>query len=415
MRPDFRIFQQGGFQANRQRSPPLALMPGSFFLLSIHRVLILVSGLGLTEQKSVVSTLMRFSRFPVAPFLVLVLSLVANAQQDIARPVTGKEVEKFAAFDPIINAHMDRIGATAASFAMSLNGKIVYSRAYGWSDSEKKIPATPQTTFRLASNSKPITAAIMRQLIAKKRDLKLSTKVIPFLGIKPMGGKVGDQRLNDITIEHLLTHKGGWDKNKSFDPTYRSKTISKAHGINVDDLTKEHIVSYMLTFPLQYKPGEKYAYANIGYMMLGMVIEKVTGKPYSETAEEFAKKLKAEVRISATEVSERHESETHYPRESRLAIHLRDSLGGLTASSESMCKFMKKYWTNGERRKKKEKRSFYHTGSHPRSTNALMEQRKDGVDFSLIFNACKDKGRSEDFAKIRKEINAAIDRVKRSR
>lgn len=358
---------------------------------------------------------MRIHSATLTLFLLLVLGLNALAQQDVARPITGKEVEKFAAIDPIINAHMDRIGATAASFAMSLNGRIVYSRAYGWSDSEKKTPATPQTTFRLASNSKPITAAIMRQLIAKKRDLKLSTKVIPFLGIEPLGGKVGDKRLNDITIEHLLAHRGGWDKRKTFDPTYRPKTISKAHGIDIDELTKEHIVSYTLSYPLQYAPGKQYAYSNLGYMLLGLVIEKVTEKPYSEYAEEFAKKLKAEIRISATEVSDRHENETHYPRESGLVIPLRDSLGGLTASSESMCKFMKKYWANGERRKKNEKRSFYHTGSHAKSTNALMEQRKDGIDFSMIFNACKDKGYSDDLKKIRKEINGAIDQIKRSR
>lgn len=349
-----------------------------------------------------------------ALFTGLLLGLVAQAQQDVVRPITGKEVEKFAAFDPVINAHMDRIGATAASFAVSLNGKIVYSRAYGWSDSEMKVPATPETTFRLASNSKPITAAIMRQLISKKQALKLSTKVIPFLGIEPMGGKFGDERVNDITIEHLLFHKGGWDKSKTFDPTYRPKTISKAHGIKVGDLTKEHIVSYMLSHPLQYDPGEKYAYANIGYMLLGMVIEKVTEKPYAETAKEFADKLKVDIRISATEIDERHENEVHYPRESGLVVPLRDSLGGLTGSAESMCKFMKKYWTDGKRRKKKEKRSKFHSGTHPRSTNALIEQRKDGVDYALLFNSCRDKGRSEDIRLIRDKINATIEKIKNS-
>ncbi len=353
--------------------------------------------------------------FLFVAFLLLTTG-VTQAQQDVAvaRPITGKEVEKFAAFDPIINAHMDHIGATAASFAVSLNGKIVYSRAYGWSDSEMKVPATPETTFRLASNTKPITAAIMRQLIAKKKDLKLSTKVIPFLDIEPMGGKLGDERLNDITIEHLLAHKGGWDKTKTFDPTYRPKTISKAHKIKVDDLTKAHIVQFMLSHPLQNEPDEKYAYANFGYMLLGLVIEKVTEKPYSENVVEFAAKLNSNIRISATEIEDRHESEVHYPRESGLVIPLRDSLGGLTGSAESTCKFMKKYWTDGKRRKKNEKRSKFHSGRHIKSTNALMEQRKDGVDYALIFNSSRDKGSSEDFVLIREKINAAIEKIKQS-
>jgi N-acyl-D-amino-acid deacylase len=357
---------------------------------------------------------MKFRSTVLCLLIGFCLSLVADAQQDVARPITGKAVEKFAAFDPVINAHMDHIGATAASFAVSLNGKIVYSRAYGWSDSEMKIPATPETTFRIASNTKPITAAIIRQLIAKKRDLKLSTKVIPFLDIKPKGGKLGDIRLNDITIEHLIAHKGGWDKSKTFDPTYRPKTISKAHGIEVGELTKEHIVSYMLSHPLQTDPGEKFAYANFGYMLLGLVIEKVTEKSYAENVVEFASKLKAEIRISATKVSDRHENEVHYPRESGLTMPLRDSLGGLTASSESLCKFLIKHWTNGKRRKKKEKRNVYHFGSHARSTNSLVEQRKDGVDYALVFNACRDKGYTDDLRKIREDINTTIEEIKRS-
>jgi len=346
-------------------------------------------------------------------FLVTVL-LFANCavaqQQEATRPITGEAVEKFAAFDPVIEKHMDHIGATAASFAVQHNGKIVYSRAYGWADKDQKVPATTETTFRIASNTKPITAAIMRQLVVRHKKLKLTTKVIPFLGIEP-AGELGDERLNEITIEHLLTHKGGWDRATTFDPMFRPKTISKFHSINVADLTKEHIVSYMLTKPLQLEPGTKKAYSNFGYLLVGMMIEKVAEKKYSQVVEEFAEKTGVSVRLSATKVDARHSTEVFYPRESGLVMSLRDSLGGLTANAESMCRVMKKYWTSGKRRKKREKKSLMHYGRHPGSTNALMVYRTDGIDYVLILNATRDKGYKDDISEIRDQLDRVVESI----
>ena len=70
----------------------------------------------------------------------------------------------------------------------------------------------------------------------------------------------------------------------------------------------------MLTQPLQNEPGAKKAYSNFGFVLLGMVVEKVTGKPYSEAVSEFATKLKVEIQVSAKELADRDEDEVSYPR-----------------------------------------------------------------------------------------------------
>lgn len=75
---------------------------------------------------------------------------------------------------------------------------------------------------------------------------------------------------------------------------------------------------------------------------------------------------------------------------------------------------MKKYWTNGERRSKKQKYSLVHLGRHVRCTNALMEHRKDGIDYVLLFNSTRDKGYLDDLKMIRNYINDTIEQIKKS-
>jgi len=92
-------------------------------------------------------------------------------------------------------------------------------------------------------------------------------------------------------------------------------------------------------------------------------------------------------------------------------MSLRDSLGGLTANAESMCRVMKKYWTSGKRRKKREKKSLMHYGRHPGSTNALMVYRTDGIDYVLILNATRDKGYKDDISEIRDQLDRVVESI----
>jgi len=361
--------------------------------------------------------LMTLCRSVFSSLVVALLTAgVAQAQPDEGASPSGvEEAEPFAALDALVEAHMEHIGATAATLAVSYRGDIVYSQAYGWSDPDGEVPTTTSTTFRLASNSKPITSAIVRQLIAERDDLDAGTRVLRYLRAKPLGRKLEDKRWRDITVGHLLTHKGGWDRSTTFDPTYRPKTISKAMKIDEEDLTPDHVVKYMLSFPLQYEPGTTRAYSNFGYLLLGAVIEKATKRAYREHVEALSDSLGADIRVSATDVDARHPSEVHYPRESGLEISLRESLGGLTASAESMCAFMDAYWIDGKPRRASARRWFYHFGRHRKSTSALMEQRRDGFDYAVMFNASRDEGSTKDTQSLRGQINGFVDALEAPR
>ena len=79
--------------------------------------------------------------------------------------------------------------------------------------------------------------------------------------------------------------RGGWDRDKSFDPMFIPIKIAKTFGTE-PPANQEQIIRYMLTQPLDFDPGEREAYSNFGYCVLGRVIEKVSGKPYGKYVQE---------------------------------------------------------------------------------------------------------------------------------
>jgi len=327
-------------------------------------------------------------------------------------PMTGKTKSEFAEIDKAIQSHLKLMDATAAALAITIDGELVVSRGYGWSDENRKQPTTPNTVFRLASNSKPFTVALVKSLI---RDKKISgdLKVFPYLGIESYNGEVGDARLVNITVQHLLDHQGGWDRSMTFPPMYKMKAIQKEIEkiTPVEKFTPQHLISYMLAQPLQFAPGERSAYSNFGYFVLGRVIEKATGKSYDEfLAEQIARPL------GVTDLGvfpKKHPNETHYPRDNGFDMSLRDSSGGLASSATTLCLFMNRYWMNGDLRNRdsSKKRHYIHFGSLPYTTIALMEQRPDGIDFALLFNARRNEHSAEDLDSIHDEVNRVLDEI----
>jgi len=163
------------------------------------------------------------------------------------------------------------------------NGVIVFHHTYGWQDQAESKPIRPDALFRVASVTKPFTAAAIRTLIADG-SLSLDTKVFslgaPGTGVLdhvPFG--TPDARLGNITIDHLLRHYGGWDRGIAGDLTYMETTIANAMGIPSPP-GRENTVRYIMGQPLQYDPGSTYAYSNIGYLILGLIIEEISGTDY---------------------------------------------------------------------------------------------------------------------------------------
>lgn len=209
---------------------------------------------------------------------LLWLPAVAPAQDKKKLPVTGLADPDLAPFDEMMTKFVRERQVAGAALAVTRNGKLVYARGFGYADKAKGLPVQPTSRFRIASIAKPITAVAILRLIAQGK-LNYTDNPFDLLGLKPLPGKAPDPQLKKITILQLLQHTGGFDRDKSFDPMFRSVEIAEAAG-GKPPASPEQIIRFMLGQPLDFEPGTRYAYSNFGYCVLGRVIEKVSGKSY---------------------------------------------------------------------------------------------------------------------------------------
>lgn len=228
-------------------------------------------------------------------------------------PVTGDFREQTKPLDDMMTKFLLDHQIPGATLAVSFRGKIIYKRGFGYRDRDKKIAMNPETRMRLASISKPITAVAIMKLVEEGK-LSLDDKVFDLLKIKPVSESTQiDPRLMDVTVMHLLRHRGGWDRAKSFDPMFRQTTVAKHVG-KPTPVGPEDIIRYMLTKPLDHDPGDKYAYSNFGYSLLGRIIEEVTGRDYElYVLDEVLRPLKiTTMKIGSTRLEELGSRETRY-------------------------------------------------------------------------------------------------------
>ncbi len=229
-------------------------------------------------------------------------------------PTTGKALPQFAEFDKWMVGFMDESKIPGGSLAIARHGRVIYARGYGYADRETKELVQPDSLFRIASVSKPITAAAIMRLVERGK-LKLDDKVFDLLALEPHleEGAKFDERWRSITIENCLTHTGGWDRDKSYDPMFQQWRIAASMKLDLPVET-ENIVRYMMGQPLDFDPGERYAYSNFGYCILGRVIEHVSGKPYEQFVQEevFSPLGVTAPRIGHSIESERAEKEVKY-------------------------------------------------------------------------------------------------------
>ncbi|QDV17451.1 Penicillin-binding protein 4* [Gimesia panareensis] len=197
-------------------------------------------------------------------------------------PVSGLYQKELASLDQSITEFLLKHHPPGASVAVSYRGRLVYARGFGYADVEQKQPVQPDSQFRIASLSKPITAVAIMQLIEQGK-LNLDTKVFSILKAyrKELASPEVDPRLKDITIQQLLNHTGGWDRKASFDPMFRSVAFARQLG-KQPPAGADDVIRVMVKKPLDFSPGEKYAYSNFGYCLLGRIIETVTGQQYEE-------------------------------------------------------------------------------------------------------------------------------------
>src|SRR5262249_9689546 len=144
--------------------------------------------------------------------------------------------------------------------------------------------------------------------------LKLTDRVLDIIQPRPhLESEYLDPRWQEVTILQLLQHTGGWNRDKTFDPMFRSRQIANALDIKTPP-KQEDIIRYMLGRPLDFDPGTDDAYSNFGYCLLGRVIEKVGGQPYGDHVrqEVLAPLGIRDMRLGKTLLSERAPHEVRY-------------------------------------------------------------------------------------------------------
>ena len=144
------------------------------------------------------------------------------------------------------------------------DGKVLYRKAVGMASMELGVPLQPDTIFRLGSITKQFTAAAV-MLLVEDGKIALTDPIEKYLPGYPTQGHV-------ITIEHLLTHTSGIQSYTAIPGWFPTRIRA--------DLSLTELIDGFKKEPMQFAPGERYAYNNSAYVILGAVIEKAAGDTY---------------------------------------------------------------------------------------------------------------------------------------
>src|SRR5271156_6716502 len=166
-------------------------------------------------------------------------------------PVTGHADPRLAPFDRLMTAFVEKHHVPGAALAVTRHGCLVYARGFGFADREKQEPVQPDSLFRIASVSKPLTAVAVLQLVERGK-LQLTDRVFDVLKPSRSAGQT-DPRLKEITVLHVLQHRGGWDRDKSFDPMFRSVLIAGTFNA-LPPARPGQIIRYMMSQRLDFNP-----------------------------------------------------------------------------------------------------------------------------------------------------------------
>ena len=166
--------------------------------------------------------------------------------------------------DRIIQSHVDS-KQFMGSVLVAQDGKVLLDKGYGSANLEWDIPDSPHTKFRLGSLTKQFTATAIL-LLEERGKLRTDDLVTKYLPDAPTGWA-------KITIANLLTHTSGIPNFTSF-PDYSTSEATPT--------TPEQLVARFRDKPLNFQPGEKWEYSNSGYVLLGYLLEKISGQRYQD-------------------------------------------------------------------------------------------------------------------------------------
>lgn len=197
---------------------------------------------------------------------------------------TGHHSSEMEKFDEVMKLLMQRANAPGAQLAVAKGGHLKYFKAFGIANRDSGEAVTTKNVMRYNSFSKVITGTAILKLV---QEGKLSLEDQPFRLLKnlePPSGAIVDERLFNITVQNLLQHTGGWNSTSSQTQVLTiPAALYASHSLgHTSPPTAHETIRYMKSLPLDFNPGSAMEYSNNGYMVLGRVIEKVTGMDYGQ-------------------------------------------------------------------------------------------------------------------------------------
>jgi CubicO group peptidase (beta-lactamase class C family) len=188
--------------------------------------------------------------------------------------VRGRPEEDLSAqVDRVVEVERKLQQIPGVSLAVCHDGKIVKASGYGLANVELDVPVTPDTIFQTGSVGKQFTAMGVMMLVEEGK-IGLDVKIPNYVPESPAGWK-------EVTVRELLTHTSGI-------ADYGGEEDTMAKGvINFrKDYTEEELIQAFANMPVDFAPGERWKYSNTGYVLLGVIIHRVTGEFYGDFLQE---------------------------------------------------------------------------------------------------------------------------------
>jgi CubicO group peptidase (beta-lactamase class C family) len=201
--------------------------------------------------------------------LSVLVALLALSAQALPWPAPQAADDALAAKIDAVMAAVYKPGEPGAAVIVRKDGRTILRKGYGLADLELGVPIAPDMVFRLGSITKQFTAVAVL-LLAQEGKLGLQDEITKFLPDYPTQGK-------RITVEHLLTHTSGIQSYTDLPewlPLWRK------------DMTLPELIALFKDKPMQFEPGRSWAYNNSGFVLLGAIIEKVSGLTYEAFLDE---------------------------------------------------------------------------------------------------------------------------------
>ncbi|MFI3321137.1 MAG: serine hydrolase domain-containing protein [Rikenellaceae bacterium] len=182
-------------------------------------------------------------------------------------------------FDNEIKAFMRKWGIKGGSFALMRNDSLLYAKGYGYANVEDSVECNVNNVFRVASVSKLLTATAIMKLVEEGK-ISLESQVFGEEGVlnDSLFLDLKYSNLKQITVEHLLRHTAGFSSPLG-DPAFSNSAVARYLNKPLP-LTVNDMVVYATKNRLLSRPGGSYRYSNLGYILLGKIVEKVSDISY---------------------------------------------------------------------------------------------------------------------------------------